>query len=73
MKQRSSHASAVKTHVEIQVIDAEGLVQQEGKAVDLFVPRYRIGKDPNWKRFRLKLTEELPEGAQIRLTGHSAY
>jgi len=61
LKQRASSLSAIKTHVDIQVLNSDGSIQYETITDDLFVPRNRVGKGPDWKKFRVQLPDELPK------------
>ncbi len=71
LKQRASNSSAIKTHVDIQALNPDGSIQYEIITDDLFVPRNRVGKGPDWKRFRMQLPGKLLEGSQVRMTVHS--
>ncbi|MBL7214301.1 MAG: hypothetical protein ISS71_01345 [Phycisphaerae bacterium] len=71
LKQHGISTSSIKTHVDIQVLNPDGSIQNETITDDLFVPRNRIGKGPDWKKFRVQLPEELPEDSQIKMTVHS--
>ncbi len=71
LKQRTSSPSFIKTHVDIQVLNPDGSIQYETITDDLFVPRNRVGKGPDWKKFRVQLPDGLPEDFQIIMTVHS--
>ena len=71
LKQQGISSSSIKTHVDIQVLNPDGSVQYETITDNLFVPRRRVGKGPDWKRFRVQLPDELPKNSQIRMTVHS--
>jgi len=71
LKQRFPSPSAIRTHVDIQVLNSDGSIQYETATEDVFVPRNRIGKGLDWKRFRVRLPEKLLEGSQISMTVHS--
>lgn len=57
--------------MDIQALNPDGSIQYETITDDLFVPRNRVGKGPDWKRFRMRLPEKLLEGSQVRMTVHS--
>ncbi|MBM3435750.1 MAG: hypothetical protein FJY07_05980 [Bacteroidetes bacterium] len=71
LKQRGISSSAIKTHVDIQVLNSGGSIQYETITDDLFVPRNRVGRGTDWKRFRVQLPDELPKDSQIKMTVHS--
>jgi hypothetical protein len=71
LKQRGYHPSApIKTHVDVQVLSEDGSVQYETFSEDIYVPRNRVGKGPDWKRFRVQLPTEISEGSNISITVH---
>ena len=72
LKQRFPSPSAIRTHVDIQVLNSDGAIQYETATEDVLVPRNRIGKGLDWKRFRVRLPEKLLEGSQISMTVHSS-
>lgn len=67
LKQQGINTGAVKTHVDIQVLNADGSIQYETITDDLLVPRNRIGKGTDWKRFRVQLPDELPKDSQVSM------
>ena len=67
LKQQGYHPSSVKTHVDIQILSKDGSVQYETVSEDVYVPRNRTGKGPNWKRFNVKLAWEISEGVKIKM------
>lgn len=72
LKQRGYHSSMpIKTHVDVQVLSEDGSVQYEAFSEDISVPRNRVGKGPDWKRFRVKLTENIPAGSQVNILLHN--
>ncbi|MHC4122850.1 MAG: hypothetical protein ACYSSI_04690 [Planctomycetota bacterium] len=71
LKQRALNSSAIKTHVDIQVLNPDGSIQYETVTEDLFVPCHRVGKSPNWKKFRVQLPDELLKDSQISMMVHS--
>ena len=71
LKQRGSGTSAIKTHIDIQVSALDGSVYCEAISEDIYVPRNRVGKGIDWKRFKVRLPEELLDGSQISMTVHS--
>ncbi|MDD5458640.1 MAG: hypothetical protein PHF37_04545 [Phycisphaerae bacterium] len=71
LEQQGISTSSIKTHVDIQVLKPDGSVQYETITDDLFVPRNRVGKGPNWKRFRVQLPSEISVGMKIFMTVHS--
>ncbi len=71
LKQRGYHPSApIKTHVDVQVLTEDGSIQFETFSEDFYVPRNRVGKGPDWKRFRVQLPTEISEGSKIAITVH---
>lgn len=70
LKQRDYHPSAIKTHVDIQVLSKDGSVQYEAFSEEIYVPRNRVGKGPDWKRFRVPLPTEISDGSKISMTVH---
>ena len=68
LKQLTSNSSTIKVHVDIQVLNSDGSIQYETITDDLFVPRNRVGRGPDWKRFRAQLPDELPRDSQISMT-----
>ena len=71
LKQQAGNSSAMKTHLDIQVLSEEGAVQYEGFSDDVYVPRNRVGKGPDWKRIRMPLPDELPIQSQIKVIVHN--
>lgn len=72
LKQRGYHPSMpIKTHVDVQVLSKDGAVQYETFSEDIYVPRNRVGKGPDWKRFRVKLAADIPAGSRIHIKVHS--
>ncbi len=71
LKQRSSRPGAIKTHVDIQVLDFDGSIQYETISEDMYVPRNNAGKGINWRRFKVLLPEKLQEDSRIIMTVHS--
>ena len=72
LKQRGTSPSVIRTHVDIQVLNSDGSVYYEILSRDVYVPRNRVGKGPDWKRFRVQLPDELPKDSRISMTVHSA-
>ena len=70
LKQRGYTSSSTKTHVDIQILDTDGLVHYEVISKDMYVPQNRIGKGIDWKRFRVQLPDALPKDSQIKMTVH---
>ena len=71
LKQYGIGTSSIKTHVDIQVFNPDGSIQYETITDELFVPRNRVGKGPDWKRFRVQIPNKLPKDSQINMTVHS--
>lgn len=71
LKQQSSKPSAIKTHVDILISAPDGSKYYEVISEDVYVPRNRVGKGLNWKKFREKLPLELPKDSRISMTVHS--
>ena len=71
LKQPSMTGGTIKTHVDIQILASDGAVHYETTSKELYVPRNRVGKGPDWKRFRVKLVDDIPEGAKVLVKVHS--
>lgn len=71
LRQRASNSGAIKTHVDIQVLNSDGSIQYETIADDLIVPCNRVGKGIDYKRFKVRLPDKLPKDTQISMTVHS--
>ena len=71
LKQPSMTGGTIKTHVDIQILNTDGTVHYETTSKELYVPRNRVGKGPDWKRFRVKLVDNIPEGAKVLVKVHS--
>ena len=71
LKQHGISTGSIKTHVDIQVLNPDGSIQYETITDELFVPRNRVGKGPDWKRFGVQLPDELPKNYQIRMAVHT--
>lgn len=71
LKQNGISTSSLETHVDIQVLNPAGSIQNETTTDDLFVPRNRIGKGPDWKKFRVQLPDALSKESLIKITVHS--
>jgi hypothetical protein len=71
LKQQNQYASAVKIHVDIQVLSEDSSVHYETISDDLYVPRKQFGKGPNWVRFKVRLSEDIPAGSTVNLKIHS--
>ena len=71
LKQPHPYPSAVKTHVDIQVLSEDRTVGYETFSDDLYVPRNRCGKGPNWVRFKVQLAGDIPTGSTVNMTVHS--
>ena len=71
LKQPSVIGGTIKTHVDIQILNPDGSVQLETVSKEIYVPRNRIGKGPDWKRFRVKLGVDVQEGSKAFIKVHS--
>ncbi|HML73198.1 MAG TPA: hypothetical protein PKB02_01755 [Anaerohalosphaeraceae bacterium] len=71
LKQRGYHPSSIKAHVDIQVLSEDGSVQYETFSDDVYVPRNRPGKGPDWRRFKVQLAENIPTEAVVAMKVHS--
>ena len=71
LRQHSTTGGTIKTHLDIQILDPDGDVQYETTSKELYVPRNRIGKGPDWKRFRVKLGVDIQEGSKAFIKVHS--
>ena len=72
LKQSASNSSAIKTHVDVCVLAPDGSAQYETTSKELYVPRNRVGKGPDWKRFRVQLPIEISVGTRISMAVHSS-
>ena len=70
-KQPSTTGGTIKTHLDIQLMAPDGDVQYETVSKEIYVPRNRIGKGPDWKRFRVKLGMDIQEGSKVLIKVHS--
>ncbi|MHB9068734.1 MAG: hypothetical protein ACYC54_00030 [Sedimentisphaerales bacterium] len=71
LKQRGYYPSTIKTHMDIEVLSKDGSVQYETFSKDVYVPRIRAGKGPNWTRFRVQLAGNVPPGSKVTMKVHS--
>jgi len=71
LKQHSTTGGTIKTHLDIQILDPDGDVQYETVSKEIYVPRNRIGKGPDWTRFRVKLGVDIQEGSKALIKVHS--
>jgi hypothetical protein len=71
LKQRGYHPSSIKTHVDIQIVSADGSIQYEIFSDDVHVPRNRAGKGPDWRRFRVQLIGDISAGSKVNMKVHS--
>ena len=49
----------------------DGSIEYETVSRDLYVPRNRVGKGLEWKRFKVQLPNELSKDSRICMTVHS--
>ena len=71
LQQRRPAPGVIRGHVDIQVLNSDGTVQYETVTEDMYIPRNRVGKGPDWKRFKSQLPEKLPKGSQVCMKVHS--
>ncbi|MHC5082558.1 MAG: hypothetical protein ACYTET_01270 [Planctomycetota bacterium] len=71
LKQPATNTRTIKTHVDIQIVSADGSVQSEIISGDLIVPANSFSKGLSWKRFKVPLSGELPKGATVNIVVHS--
>ncbi|MEN6309685.1 MAG: hypothetical protein ABFD91_18210, partial [Anaerohalosphaeraceae bacterium] len=71
LKQQAFHSNPIKTHVDIQILSEDGSVQYETISEDTYVPRSRVGKGADWKRFRVKLAGDITPGSKVIMKVHS--
>ncbi len=71
LKQKGYRSSMpIKTHVDVQVLSKDGSILYETFSEDIYVPRNRVGKGPDWKRFRVQLPTEISGESRISMTVH---
>lgn len=71
LKQRGIGTAAVRTHVDVEVTGPDKSLVYTVVSEELRVPRVRLGKGADWKRFRVMLPDGLPAHARVRFTVHS--
>jgi len=72
LKQKGYRPSMpIKTHVDVQVLSEDGSILYEAFSEDIYVPRNQVGKGPDWKRFRVKLSENLPADSRVNIQVHT--
>ena len=71
LKQQNTEQTTVKTHVDILISSPDGSKNRQIISQDIYVPKNTVGKAPNWKKFKEKLTFELSKDSQITITVHS--
>ncbi len=70
LKQQRPGTAAVRVHVDVHVLGPDGQLVYETAAGEILVPRDRLGKGLDWKRFRVHLPAMPPDGSQITMTVH---
>jgi len=73
LKQQHFGTAAICVHVDVQVLSPDGSVLYESASKDIRVPRDRIGKGIDWKRFHVRLPEKPTEGSRISMTVHPGH
>ncbi|HBG27567.1 MAG: hypothetical protein A2Y10_15455 [Planctomycetes bacterium GWF2_41_51] len=71
LKQRGSGSGIIQTHVDIQVVNTDGTMGYQTITEEFFVPANRVVTGSDMKRFKVKLPERLPQGAQVSMKVHS--
>jgi hypothetical protein len=69
--QRLSHTSyPIKTHVDITILSPDGMVLQEARTPDIYVPRRIPGKGISWERFQVRFPDIPPQGSRVNMVVH---
>ena len=61
----------VKAHVDITIRAEDGSIRQELRSDDIYVPRRRVGKGPDWKRFKVRVPHGIAKGSAVSMVVHS--
>lgn len=70
-RKRGYSSGPLKTHIDVQVLSLDGQLLHGARTKDMDVPRRRVGKGVDWKRFTIILPEQPPANAKIRLICHA--
>ena len=71
MRRRHYLSPFLKTHIDVQVLSSDGRTVYEIQTPDIYVPRRRVGKGIDFKRFSVELPQRPPQGATVRLVCHA--
>lgn len=70
LKQRGYRTQTIRRHVDIAVLGEDGAVQFRTYSKDIPVPPNRVGRGPGWTRFRVELSDVIPDNAKIVMAVH---
>ncbi len=71
LQQRGQRMCPVKAHVDITIRAEDGSIRQELRSDDVYVPRHRVGKGPDWKRFKVRVPHGIAKGSAVSTVVHS--
>ncbi len=71
LQQRGQRMYPVKAHVDITIRAEDGSIRQELRSDDIYVPRRRVGKGPDWKRFKVRVPHGIARGSAVSMVVHS--
>lgn len=71
LQQRGQRMYPVKAHVDITVRAEDGSIRQELRSDDIDIPRRRVGKGPDWKRFKVRVPHCIAKGSAVNMVVHS--
>jgi len=68
--QRRSHTSyPIKTHVDVTISSPDGVILEQSRTPDIYVPRRRPGKGISFKRFKSRFAN-IPTGSKVTMAVH---
>ena len=71
LQQRGQRIYTIKAHVDITIRAEDGSIRQELRSDDINVPRRRVGKGPDWRRFRVRVPHGIAKGSAVSTVVHS--
>jgi len=63
--------SAIKAHVDVTVLSADGRVIETARSNEVYVPRRITGRGQSFKRFTVHFPNLPPPGSSVRMVSHS--
>ncbi len=70
LKRKTRGSAAMKAHVDVQVLTAEGEVVQEIHSPNISIPRNLPGKGIKFERFEIELDDAAVENSTILVSAH---